>query len=94
MQNGLYDASLQSYSPDYEETQAFSPRFTAFLENLADDQIARHALHGKQVVEIGCGKGEFLMLLCERGPAAASVSIPATVPSAPRHREGPRAVHS
>ena len=69
VQNGLYDASLQSYSPDYEETQAFSPRFKAFLEDLADDQIARHGLRDKQVVEIGCGKGEFLMLLSERGPS-------------------------
>src|SRR4051812_45759319 len=61
VQNGLYDETLQSYSPAYEETQAFSPRFMEFLERLVDDQIARHGLRDKQVVEIGCGKGEFLV---------------------------------
>lgn len=69
VQNGLYDASLQGYSTDYEETQAFSPTFMAFADQLARDQVERHGLSGRTVVEIGCGKGEFLVLLCEHGAA-------------------------
>jgi SAM-dependent methyltransferase len=66
IQNRRYDPSLQAYSPAYEETQFFSPRFRRFLAELCDDQASRHALAGKTVLEIGCGKGEFLAALCER----------------------------
>ena len=66
IQNAGYDASLQHYSTDYEETQAFSPRFRSFLEEICDDQNRKYRLDGKQVLEIGCGKGEFLVTLCER----------------------------
>ncbi|MFO1070700.1 MAG: class I SAM-dependent methyltransferase [Geminicoccaceae bacterium] len=66
IQNVLYDASLQHYSTDYEETQAFSPRFLAFLDEICDDQNRKYQLAGKTALEIGCGKGEFLVTLCER----------------------------
>jgi SAM-dependent methyltransferase len=67
VQNRLFDETVQDYSPDYEETQGFSPRFRRFLAELCAQQIERHALAGKTVLEIGCGKGEFLVALCERG---------------------------
>ena len=67
--NRRFDPSVHDYSPDYEETQGFSPRFRRFLDELADDQVRRHGLQNKTVLEIGCGKGEFLVALCERGAA-------------------------
>jgi SAM-dependent methyltransferase len=67
IQNVLFDPGVHRYSPDYEETQAFSPRFQEFLREMCADQIERHDLHGKDVLEIGCGKGEFLVELCEQG---------------------------
>lgn len=69
IQNRLFDLSLLDYSAEYEATQGFSPRFRRFLDEVVDDQIHRHALAGKTLVEIGCGKGEFLSSLCERGDA-------------------------
>jgi SAM-dependent methyltransferase len=66
IQNWLFDPTLERYSPDYEETQAFSPRFRRFLEEIVSDHAARYSLAGRTVLEIGCGKGEFLVLLCER----------------------------
>jgi SAM-dependent methyltransferase len=66
IQNRRFDPSLQAYSPAYEETQFFSPRFREFLAELCDDQVSRHRLDGKTILEIGCGKGEFLAALCER----------------------------
>jgi len=65
--NCAFDAGLQSYSTSYEETQSFSPRFRAFARELAGRWVDRHDLHGKHVLEIGCGKAEFLVLLCELG---------------------------
>jgi hypothetical protein len=65
--NSRFDALLNRYSPDYEETQAFSPRFMRFVNDVCDDQIVKYALGpGSTVLEIGCGKGEFLVTLCER----------------------------
>jgi cyclopropane fatty-acyl-phospholipid synthase-like methyltransferase len=66
--NIAYDPALQDYGVAYEETQGFSPRFREFLERLARRWIERYDLHGKDVLELGCGKGEFLSLLCELGP--------------------------
>lgn len=65
IQNRAYDATLQSYSPEYEETQGFSPTFRAFQTRLCTDQVARYGLGDKLMLEIGCGKGEFLTELCE-----------------------------
>ena len=65
--NAVFDATQHEYSSRYEETQGFSPTFNAFHKRLANDLIQRHDLHNKTVIEIGCGKGEFLALLCELG---------------------------
>ena len=67
IQNTVFDPNVHEYSTRYEETQGFSPRFNQFAEGLARDLIERHHLYGKDVLEIGCGKGEFLVLLCEMG---------------------------
>jgi len=66
--NIAFDAKLTEYSGRYEETQAFSPTFNAFHDKLAHDLVTRHGLHHKELIEIGCGKGEFLRLLCSLGP--------------------------
>jgi SAM-dependent methyltransferase len=78
--NTAYDSSLQDYGIAYEETQGFSPRFVEFARELALRWIERYDLRGKDVFEIGCGKGEFLALLCELGPNRGIGIDPAFVP--------------
>jgi hypothetical protein len=64
--NTRFDIGLNQYSAAYEETQAFSPRFLQFLDEICRDQIGRFRLApGVTALEIGCGKGEFLTRLCE-----------------------------
>lgn len=65
--NAKFDEKLIEYSGRYEETQGYSRTFNAFHERLAENLIERHDLHGKEILEIGCGKGEFLTLLCDLG---------------------------
>jgi SAM-dependent methyltransferase len=65
--NTEFDASLHSYSRDYEETQGYSGTFREFSERLARDIVERYGIQRKTVIEIGCGKGEFLSLLCRIG---------------------------
>jgi SAM-dependent methyltransferase len=64
--NTRFDPGLE-YSSRYEETQAFSGTFNAFARRLVQDLVSRHGLRDKTVLEIGCGKGEFLVQLCEAG---------------------------
>jgi SAM-dependent methyltransferase len=65
--NIAFDAKLTEYSGRYEETQAYSPTFNSFHDKLAHTLVQRHRLQGKELIEIGCGKGEFLRLLCTLG---------------------------
>lgn len=65
--NVEFDPALIQYSPQFEETQGFSPTFNAFARRQAAELIERYDLHSKDIIEIGCGKGQFLTLLCELG---------------------------
>jgi hypothetical protein len=65
--NVAFDPKLHDYSHEYESTQQYSGTFNAFHKQLADGLVERYGLHGKELVEIGCGQGEFLALLCEAG---------------------------
>lgn len=65
--NSAFDGAKQDYFHDYVSTQAMSPVFNSFHRRLAQDLIDRHDLHGRHVVEIGCGQGEFLELICGMG---------------------------
>ena len=88
--NTLYDQALQDYGVAYEETQSFSPRFRAFARELAQRWIDRHDLRGKSVLEIGCGKGEFLALMCELGPNSGIGIDPAFVEERLESEAAPR----
>lgn len=65
--NTAFDPALSQYSARYEETQGFSGRFQAFASDLAKRWVDDYGLHGKTVLEIGCGKGEFLVHMVEHG---------------------------
>jgi SAM-dependent methyltransferase len=65
--NERFNPELTRYTNAYEEQQSFSPRFNAFSQELAADLVDRWGLKGKTVLEIGCGKGDFLVQLCELG---------------------------
>lgn len=66
--NLRYDGGLVAYSAGYEEQQSYSPTFNAFSDELARGLIRRWGLRDKRIVEIGCGKGDFLAELCRLGP--------------------------
>ena len=66
--NTAYDVSKVNYSSTYEDQQCFSPTFNLFAEKLAKRLISKYDLHEKKILEIGCGKGDFLNLLCRLGP--------------------------
>jgi SAM-dependent methyltransferase len=80
IQNSAFDETAVDYTQEYEETQEFSGRFMEFAKALADEMVERYDLEGKSVLEVGCGKGEFLRLLAERGANPAVGIDPASRP--------------
>jgi SAM-dependent methyltransferase len=65
--NPRFRPELMDYDETYENSLHHSPRFQRYAESLVDDLIERHSLHHKVIIDVGCGKGEFLHLMCERG---------------------------
>jgi SAM-dependent methyltransferase len=65
--NLAYEPALHDYSSGYESTQAYSPTFNTFAQGLAKRLVAQYNLYDRDIIEIGCGQGEFLNLLCELG---------------------------
>ena len=78
--NTIFDPRVHEYSTSCEESQGCSPTFNAFARALAKRWVEQYHLQGKSVLEIGCGKGEFLVLLVELGMAKGIGIDPAFVP--------------
>jgi Methyltransferase domain/C-methyltransferase C-terminal domain len=65
--NRAYDGRLLEYSAHHEESQAFSPRFLAYMRELSTRWVAEYDLAGRTVCEVGCGKGAFLAEMVRAG---------------------------
>jgi hypothetical protein len=65
--NLKFDPTHLDYSQDYDNSLFFSPLFRRYTESLISRLINRYDLRNKNVIEIGCGKGDFLSLICELG---------------------------
>ena len=80
IQNSLFEAERLEYSGRYEESQGFSTRFNQFQDELVQRLVERYDLKNKSVLEIGCGKGDFLFALT-RATGSKSLAIdPAFAP--------------
>ncbi|NEQ65744.1 MAG: class I SAM-dependent methyltransferase [Symploca sp. SIO2D2] len=65
--NVAFDPAKLGYSQDYENSLHYSPRFQEYAQSLATGLVENHHLYDKDIIEIGCGKGDFLISLCELG---------------------------
>ena len=65
--NYAFQLELLKYGTGYEATQNYSMTFNTFAVKQAQELIDRYQLRDKTLMEIGCGNGEFLSLLCELG---------------------------
>jgi SAM-dependent methyltransferase len=77
--NAAFDPARMRYSRSYENALHFSETFARFQRRLAERLIERFDLRGKDLVEVGCGDGAFLRLLCELGDNRG-VGFDATAP--------------
>lgn len=82
MYNSAFDPALIEYTTNYENSLHHSGVFQGYIEELVTSLMARYALRGKNVLEIGCGQGDFLMYLCERAECTGTGFDPSYVASA------------
>jgi SAM-dependent methyltransferase len=83
--NRSFDAGLLEYSQRYENSLDHSPVFIEYARNLACRLIHTYGIVNKRVLEIGCGKGHFLSLLCEEGENSGVGFDPSYVGERVRH---------
>ncbi|MBV7479734.1 class I SAM-dependent methyltransferase [Pseudomonas sp. PDM31] len=69
--NQAFDADKLSYDADYQNEQAHSGQFQKHLSDV-EGIIARH-FKGRELIEVGCGKGYFLELLKGLGYAITGI---------------------
>ncbi len=63
--NRCFDPARVEYSTRCEESQAYSARFNRFTDEIIQRIANRLPCTGQTVLEIGCGKGDFLTALCK-----------------------------
>lgn len=78
--NQSFDPDRMQYDLQYENSLHFSPRFQKYATWLAHYLVDQYDLHGKTIVEIGSGKGDFLRMLCEYGDNAGTGFDPSYQP--------------
>ena len=59
-----FEPALMEYTQEYENSLHFSPRFQEYATVLAEGLIEKYDLRDKDIVEIGAGKGDFLIMMC------------------------------
>jgi SAM-dependent methyltransferase len=67
--NQDFEAERMRYASGYENSLHFSDTFNAYARDLAARLVDAYGLRGKHVLEVGCGRGDFLRLVCELGPS-------------------------
>lgn len=61
--NSSFDLAKLAYGEDYDNSQTCSAYFDGYLDGLAKDMIERQGVRNSTIVEVGCGKGQFLRKL-------------------------------
>ncbi|HEY0981918.1 MULTISPECIES: class I SAM-dependent methyltransferase [unclassified Schlesneria] len=68
--NRAFDDRLMSYNQNYENTQVHSPAFNEYVDQLVGTVLRDSGMRGATIVEVGCGKGDFIKRLLRTDPRA------------------------
>lgn len=65
--NRVFNSERLDYSQNYENSLFFSPHYQQYTKKLVQRLVDSYDLKNKRVIDIGCGKGDFLSLICNAG---------------------------
>jgi SAM-dependent methyltransferase len=88
--NVAFEPSKVDYASLAPEEQGFSGTFNAYAQRLAARLIKTYNLQDRSISEIGCGRGDFLALLCELGNNHGVGIDPSTVSGGAQSRASDR----
>lgn len=88
--NIAFEEVKLDYSQQYENSLHYSPKFEQYARSIATDLVKRHRVNNKDVIEIGCGKGDFLVSICELGNNRGVGFDPSYIPRSEHTRLGER----
>ncbi|MFA5898209.1 MAG: class I SAM-dependent methyltransferase [Hyphomicrobium sp.] len=65
--NSAFETSKTTYSAAYENSLHFSQHFSSYASGLARYLVDTYDVRHKDVIDVGCGRGDFLSVLCSVG---------------------------
>ena len=65
--NTAFDPDRLEYSQAYDNTLHYSAVYDKYARKMAKHLVERYNIKNKKIIEIGCGKGDFLILLSNLG---------------------------
>lgn len=65
--NQVFDPERMHYSEPYDNSLHFSTTFRSYIDALIERLVKQYQLYGKDIIEIGSGRGDFIKQLCKRG---------------------------
>lgn len=63
--NAVFDENKTSYDQSYDNTQCHSAHFNAYLDGLVKMLVEDKGAKNTMIVEVGCGKGDFVKKLVD-----------------------------
>lgn len=63
--NAAFDENKTSYDEHYDNTQCHSAHFNAYLDGLVKMLVEEKGARNSTIVEVGCGKGDFVKKLVD-----------------------------
>lgn len=86
--NSTFDESRLRYGAAYDNSQTWSGAFRQHVEARADHVVRARGVRNASIVEVGCGKGAFLLALVERDSGNRGVGFDPSYEGPPTAVEG------
>ncbi len=64
--NSQFKGELLEYKKNYDNNQFYSDHYKKYADSIVEILTNTYQINSKKILEVGCGNGEFLRLLCQK----------------------------